>query len=187
MKNANKWFSFPDSIKSSEDILVSLLRGPIWPFKGTSARALANNYTQNRGKQQRSAVVFSRWDCYSSTCGLELVSFTTTLKNHTAPSTAQPSHSSPYKQGQEHGHAYTSLTAMLLLCPACHLLAHYCLSSIPLHHPRSSPPLLHCTQTQRDASCNHCWTQFQGQFEDYLLSLVNEKQEETRIFGILIW
>lgn len=45
--------------------------------------------------------------------------------------------------------------------------------------PRSSPPLLHCTQTQRDASCNHCWTQFQGQFEDYLLSLVNNKKKKT--------
>lgn len=53
------------------------------------------------------------------------------------------------------------------------------LSPPPLHHPRSSPPLLHCTQTQHDASCNHCWTQFQGQFEDYLLSLVNKKQRAS--------
>lgn len=58
-------------------------------------------------------------------------------------------------------------------------------------YPSPPPPLCHlpphlllglvCTQTQRDASCNHCWTQFQGQFEDYLLSLVNKKRMKNRV------
>lgn len=63
------------------------------------------------------------------------------------------------------------------------------LAPIPRHHHchrhRHLPPHLHLglvwTQTQRDASCNHCWTQFQGQFEDYLLSLVNKKRMENRV------
>lgn len=70
---------------------------------------------------------------------------------------------------------------ILFLCPTCHLLTHYCLSSIPLQHPRSSPPFLHCTQ--HDVSCNHRWTQFQGQFEDYLLSLVNKKNRRQAFCG----
>lgn len=50
--------------------------------------------------------------------------------------------------------------------------------------PSVTPPLLHCTQTQRDASCNHCWTQFQGQFEDYLLSSVNKKTEGKHFLDV---
>lgn len=53
------------------------------------------------------------------------------------------------------------------------------------HRPRHLLPHLHlglvCTQTQRDASCNHRWTQFQGQFEDHLLSLVNKKRMKNRV------
>lgn len=104
--------------------------------------------------------------------------------SNTTSTTAPSSHPSLHKPGQEHGHAYTSLSVMLFLCPECHLLTHYCHSSIPLRHPHSSPPLLHCTQTQRDASCNHCWTQFQGQFEDYLLSSVNKKTEGKHFLDV---
>lgn len=113
-----------------------------------------------------------------------LVPLKTALKYQSACSTAQSSHSSLCKQGQEHGHAYTSLSVILFLCPVRHLLTHDYLSSTPTT-PHSSPPLLNCTQTQQDASCNHCWTQFQGQFEDYLLSLVNKKRG-TSILWIFI-
>lgn len=51
----------------------------------------------------------------------------------------------------------------------------------PRRLPCSSPPPLHGTQTQRDSSCNHGWTQFQGQFENYLLSVVNKKTEDKHI------
>lgn len=144
----------------------------------------SNNYSESDSRLQCCSFDFRWWDYRCCTLGSRIAPLKTTLKYHSASSNAQSSHSSLYKQGQEHGHAYTSLSVILLLCPACHLLTHYCLSSIPPHHhPRSSPPLLQCTQTQHDASCNHCWTQFQGQFEDYLLSLVNKKQG-TSIFWI---
>lgn len=39
---------------------------------------------------------------------------------------------------------------------------------------RSSPLQLVCTQRRHDVGCNHRWTQFQGQFEDYSLLLVNK-------------
>lgn len=133
----------------------------------------------------------------SPALGSRLGPLKTALKYHSARSSVQSSHSSLCKQGQEHGHAYTSLSVILFLCPVRHLLTHDCLSSITAnpptnthhhhhcYHPHSSPPLLNCTQTQQDASCNHCWTQFQGQFEDYLLSLVNKKRR-TSILWIFI-
>lgn len=46
------------------------------------------------------------------------------------------------------------------------------------------PHLLHlcfvCTQTQRDAACNHRRTQFQGQFQGYLLSRVNIERKKHK-------
>lgn len=73
----------------------------------------------------------------------------TTLKYQSASSAAQPSHSSLHKQGQEHGHAYTSPSVILLLCPPCHLLTHYCLSSIPAPPPRPPAHLHPCSTAHK--------------------------------------
>lgn len=70
--------------------------------------------------------------------------------------------------------------------PACG--THYCLGPHPLstssYLPTPPPLLPHlclvCTQTQRDAACNHRRTQFQGQFQGYLLSGVNKKRKKTQ-------
>lgn len=52
---------------------------------------------------------------------------------------------------------------------------------IPSAPPPTPPHLcLVCTQTQRDAACNHRRTQFQGQFQGYLLSGVNKKRKKTQ-------
>lgn len=73
--------------------------------------------------------------------------------------------------------------------PAC--WTHYCLrlllfSTSSSHLPTRHPLVLHlclclvCTQTQRDAACNHRRTQFQGQFQGYLLSRVNKERKKTQ-------
>lgn len=112
-----------------------------------------------------------------------------------AASIAQSSYLSLLKQVEEQSHVYSTLTKSSLysmpppssqLSKLCHphpTPTTYTHHHHYLHHPHSSPPLLHCTQTQRDASCNHCWKQFQGQFEDYLLSLVNKKKYRLQAFS----
>lgn len=45
--------------------------------------------------------------------------------------------------------------------------------------PRPSQPPIVCTQTQRDTRCNHRWTQFQGQFGNHLLRVVNKNGDTT--------
>lgn len=80
----------------------------------------------------------------SPALGSRLVPLKTALKYQSACSTAQSSHSSLCKQGQEHGHAYTSLSVILFLCPVRHLLTHDCLSSTTPPHPHHyhHPPLI---------------------------------------------
>lgn len=70
--------------------------------------------------------------CYSSLSRSRAAPLTTALKCHGASSAAPSSHSSLYKQGQQRGHAYTSHSVILLLCPACHLQTHYHLSLLSL-------------------------------------------------------
>lgn len=74
----------------------------------------------------------------SSPLGSRIAPLKTTLKCHSASSTARSSHSSLYKQGQEHGHAYTSLSVILLLCPARHLQ-----TPLPCRFYPSPPPPTH--------------------------------------------
>jgi len=41
---------------------------------------------------------------------------------------------------------------------------------------------LYCTQAQHGSGCNHRWTQFQGQFKDYLLSSVNKSTDRLTLW-----
>ncbi len=45
---------------------------------------------------------------------------------------------------------------------------------------------LYCTQAQHGSGCNHRWTQFQGQFKDYLLSSVNKSTDRLTLW-MFIW
>lgn len=51
----------------------------------------------------------------------------------------------------------------------------YSLLSLSLAHS------LYCTQAQHGSGCNHRWTQFQGQFKDYLLSSVNKSTDRLTL------
>ena len=107
------------------------------------------------------------------------------LWNTTAPAAAHPPPIYHFTNKDRSMVMLILLSLILFLCPARHLPNPQLSRLYPpppppalSPPPSSSPPLLHCTQTQQDASCNHCWTQFQGQFEDYLLSLVNKKKKK---------
>lgn len=55
-----------------------------------------------------------------------------------------------------------------------------------LHISYSFSLSLYCTQAQHGSGCNHRWTQFQGQFKDYLLSSVNKSTDRLTLW-MFIW
>ncbi len=68
-------------------------------------------------------------------------------------------------------------------------LSLYPFTFIPPYSTSLTPSLslsLYCTQAQHGSGCNHRWTQFQGQFKDYLLSSVNKSTDRLTLW-MFIW
>lgn len=73
-------------------------------------------------------------------------------------------------------------TSLYLLPLPLSVSFHFYPSLLHISYSFSLSLSLYCTQAQHGSGCNHRWTQFQGQFKDYLLSSVNKSTDRLTLW-----